>query len=92
MSMTLHRERIDVITSNTLSLESAHESKMLLKIRQAALGKAANDLRTQRESLHEDFRHGRIQQSEFQKLLLQLLVKGKEIQQGLKDIEQKLIA
>jgi len=90
--MTSRGERIDVITSNTLNVESAQGSRMLLKIRQAALGKAADDLRAQRESLHEDFRHGRIQQSEFQKLLLQLLVKGKEIQQGLKEIEQKLLA
>jgi hypothetical protein len=90
--MTLRGERIDVITSNTLNVESAQGSKMLLKIRQAALGKAADDLRTQRESLHEDFRHGRIEQQQFQKLLLQLLLKGKEIQQGLKDIEQKLLA
>ena len=90
--MTLRGERIDVITSNTLNVESGQGSKMLLKIRQAALGKAADDLRAQRESLHEDFRHGRIEQQQFQKLLLQLLLKGKEIQQGLKDIEQKLLA
>lgn len=81
-----------MITSNTVNVQSAQGSKMLLKIRQAALGKAAEDLRAQRESLHEDFRHGRIEQQQFQKLLVQLLVKGKEIQQGLKEIEQKLLA
>lgn len=90
--MTSRGERIDVITSNTVNVQSAQGSKMLLKIRQAALGKAAEDLRAQRESLHEDFRHGRIEQQQFQKLLVQLLVKGKEIQQGLKEIEQKLLA
>ncbi|NWF96461.1 MAG: hypothetical protein HXY34_10015 [Candidatus Thorarchaeota archaeon] len=68
------------------------ESKALLRIRQAALGKAADQLRAERQTLHQDFQSGRISKEEYQTRLMKTLVRGTQIQNSIKELEAKLRA
>ncbi len=68
------------------STGGASRSNALLRIRQAALNKAAEDIRNQRLMLLQDFQSGRITKDEYMSQLQRLMAQSKEITGALKSV------
>ncbi len=65
-------------------------SKAFVKIRQAALRRASEELRRQRFDLDESLRAGRIGEVEYRSSLVRLIVKAKEVNDELVRLESLL--
>ncbi|TFG05528.1 hypothetical protein EU538_11295 [Candidatus Thorarchaeota archaeon] len=66
------------------------ESKALLKIRYAALGKAFEDIRKQRTNLLSELRNGVLDVNEYRKEIQKLVERGNEIRTNIELIEIQL--
>ena len=65
-------------------------SSAFLKIRHAALAKAATAIKKERFALDEKLDKGQISKQDYQKTLMKLIIKGNNLQNERQEIEDKL--
>ncbi|MEM2143211.1 MAG: hypothetical protein QXS20_09660 [Candidatus Thorarchaeota archaeon] len=76
-----------VLDDNRCSGPSTGSSRALAQIRRAALMRAAENLRMERQTLHEDHRRGVLSEEEYKIMLTRLTLRGMQIQNELKSLD-----
>ncbi|MGY5874725.1 MAG: hypothetical protein RTU30_03170 [Candidatus Thorarchaeota archaeon] len=77
------------MTTNNLS-NIGQTSSTFVKIRMAALGKAVAEVRRERFSLDEMLHKGKISQSDYQKSLMKLIIRGNKLRNEKLVLEEEL--